>query len=59
MVGSLLLQVAMAKIDWFDEQQVNRQAAIENAVKAAETKWTRNSEENIEKQVEMRIVEGL
>ncbi|KAJ8306715.1 hypothetical protein KUTeg_015756 [Tegillarca granosa] len=50
--------VAMAKVEWFEEQRSAKQAAIDNALKLAEAEWKLKLEESIDTEVEKRIAEA-
>ena len=48
----------MSKVVWLEEHRATRQAAIDNAVRLAETELRLKMEDELESKVEARLEEG-
>ncbi|KAH3868057.1 hypothetical protein DPMN_031193 [Dreissena polymorpha] len=48
----------MSKVVWLEEHRATRQAAIDNAVRLAESEMRMKMEEDLENKLEARLQEG-
>ncbi|KAL5019811.1 hypothetical protein ScPMuIL_002703 [Solemya velum] len=48
-------KVAMAKVEWFEEQRVAKTTAVENAVKLVEVDWRSKMEDMVQQELEQKV----